>query len=487
MSSRRASVVGSGPNGLAAAVVLARAGLEVTVWEAAEDVGGAARSRPLLGPGTSVDLGSAVHPFAVASPVLRSFDLERHGLRWLHSPVVMAHPLDDAPAALLHRSLALTAQGLGRDEGAWLRLHEPVVRRWRGVVDAALGGLAVPRDLVAAGVLGAPGALPAAALARLAWRGRAARALFAGSAAHSVLPLSRPGTSAFGLLFGAAAHTDGWPVPAGGASSLTRALVAELVAHGGVVHVGHPVTALAALPPADVVLLDLAPRAAADLLEPGAAERMRHQVRRFRHGVGVHKVDLLLDGPVPWLDPEVGRAATVHLGGDLDEVGRALAAPHQGTVAGRPFVILSQPSVVDASRAPGGQHVVWAYCHVPHASRAAAAELVEAQLERFAPGTGARVLARRVHGPADLQAQNANLVGGDVVGGSMAGTQLLLRPRPSLHPHRTPQPGVFLCSASTPPGGGVHGMSGYHAATEALHHLGAERPGVRPPDPRSPR
>ncbi len=477
-----ASVVGSGPNGLAAAVVLARAGLDVTVYEAADRAGGATRSAHVLAPDAVTDLGSAVQPFGIASPLFSRLPLERHGLEWLHPQVPMAHPLDGRPAALLEASMTATAEGLGRDGRAWRALHAGVVASWPHVVEAALGPLLrVPEHPLALVRFGARAAWPATALARAVFRDEPARALFAGSAAHSWLPLHRPLTAAFGVLFGAAAHASGWPVARGGSQSIADALVAELEANGGRVLTSAPVTDLAQVRPADLVLLDLTPRQVLAVAGEELPRRYAAALRRWRYGAGAHKVDYLLDGPVPWADPRVAAAGTVHLGGTSGEVAAAEAQVFAGRLAERPFVLAAQPSAVDPTRAPAGQHVVWAYAHVPHGAdpSGGASAAVDAQFERFAPGFGDRVLARVESSPADLERQDANLVGGDVGGGALDGLQQVFRPVVSAVPYATPLEGVFLCSASTPPGGGVHGMCGYHGAQAAMADLARRRARAR--------
>ncbi|GAA1767534.1 NAD(P)/FAD-dependent oxidoreductase [Kocuria aegyptia] len=472
-----AAVVGAGPNGLAAAVVLARAGLDVTVHEAAGEAGGAARSAAVLGPGTVVDLGSAVHPFGAASPLFTQLGLHRHGLEWLHPPVVAAHPLDDGPPGLLHRSLERTAAGLGADGRAWSLLHRGVVERWEETVESVLAPLVrVPAHPLALASFGLRAPWPAAATARALFRSEQARGLFAGSAAHAVLPPRHVLTSAFGTLFGAAAHATGWPVARGGSQAVVDALVADLHEHGGRVLVHSLVTDLAQVGPADVVLLDLTPRQVLGLSGLELPDRYRRALARWRYGTASYKVDLLLDGPVPWRDPRVAEAGTVHVGGTLAEIGAAESQARAGRLPERPFVLVAQQGAADPSRAPAGQQVLWSYAHVPHGcDDARAGERVLQQLERFAPGVRDRIRERVDTSPARLEAWNANLVGGDIGGGSLDGLQQVFRPAVQADPYATGVPGVWLCSSSTPPGGGVHGMSGYHAARRALRGLARSR------------
>ncbi|MBB2901986.1 phytoene dehydrogenase-like protein [Kineococcus radiotolerans] len=476
----RATVVGAGPNGLSAAVLLARAGLEVTVLEAADRVGGATGSSELLGPGVVTDTGSAVHPFGVASPFFSTLPLERHGLRWRHGRYPLGHPLDDGPAAVLPGDLEEAARELGRDGAAWHALFAGPVRRWERLVPQVMGPLLrVPADPLALAAFGARSAWSSSALTRALFREDPARALFAGMAAHALQPHSRPLTAAFGVLFGAAAHATGWPVPEGGAQAIATALAAELTEHGGRVLLGHEVRSLGDLEvagPADVTLLDLTPRQllriAGDELPAGYAA----QLRRWRYGAGAHKVDYLLDGPVPWRDPRLGEAVTVHLGGRAEEVAAAEDDVARGRHPERPFVLVAQQDVADPGRAPDGKRVLWAYAHTPQGSPGrGTGERVDRQIERFAPGFRDRVLARVETPPAALERQNANLVGGDVGGGALTIRQQLFRPVVGLDPYSTPLEGVYLCSAATPPGGGVHGMCGFHAATRALTDLARRR------------
>lgn len=464
----RATVVGSGPNGLSGAIALALAGWQVTVYEGSDRLGGALGSRELTLPGYVHDVGSAIHPLAAASPFLRRLPLERFGLDWVQPPAALAHPLPGG-SVLMHRSLEATAAGLGPDEGRYLRLMRPLVGEWRGLLHDTLRPLlhlpAHPLTLARFGLRGLP---PASLLARGLFRTPQAQALIAGLAAHSGLPLTAPGTSAFGLMLAVASHAVGWPFPRGGAGRLAEAMARLLAELGGRIVLDSPVSRLSELPPGGVVLLDTSLpgflRLAGEALPPEYAARLR----RFRPGVGAFKVDYALSGPIPWRDPRTALAGTVHLGGTLEELEAAELAPHRGRVADRPYVLLAQHSLFDPSRSPEGRHTAWAYVHVPNGSAEDALPHLEAQIERSAPGFSGRVLARTVSTPAALQGWNPNLVGGDVGGGANTLWQLLARPEPSAAPYRTPLPGVYLCSASTPPGGGVHGMGGYWAAQTAM-------------------
>lgn len=461
-------VVGSGPNGLVAAITMARAGRRVLVLEARDTPGGGVSSAALTLPGFTHDLGSAVHPFGVASPALRGLPLAARGLRWIHPPAPVAHPLDGGRAVTLERAIAATAAGLGRDGAAYARLMAPVVRGWERVAPAALGPLRWPRHPVALARFGLRALWPAALLARALFRDEPARALFAGIAAHACLPLERSPSAAIGLVLGAIGHAYGWPIPAGGAQAIADALVAHLRSLGGEVVTGAHVRSLDELPPARAVLCDVAPARLLDLAGDRLPPAYRRALGRYRHGPGVFKLDWALEAPIPWASPACGRAATVHLGGTLDEIAAAERAPWAGEAHPRPYVLLAQPSRFDPARAPAGRHTAWAYCHVPRGSTADMAAAIEAQVERFAPGFRARILARSAMGPAQLEALNPNLVGGDITGGVSDLAQLFTRPTWSLTPYRTPAPGLYLCSASTPPGPGVHGLCGLHAARTAL-------------------
>ncbi|CAA9524004.1 MAG: Phytoene dehydrogenase and related proteins [uncultured Thermomicrobiales bacterium] len=462
-----AVVVGAGPNGLAAAITLARAGRSVLVLEANDAVGGGARSAGLTLPGFVHDLGSAIHPLALASPFFRTLPLDRHGLRWIQPEVPLAHPLDGHGAVLLERAVAATAAGLGEDAAAYAALMAPLVRDATRLIPGALAPLRVPRHPLAMARFGLLGVRSAERVADR-FAGERARALLAGSAAHSFLRLDQSLSAAFGLILTLVGHAVGWPIPAGGSQSIADALAAHLRELGGEIRTGFPVASLVDVPDSRVVLFDLTPRQvlaiAGDALPPG----YRRQLGRFRHGPGAFKLDYALDGPIPWTDPACLRAGTVHLGGALEEIAAGERAVRSGRHPERPFVLLAQQSLFDPSRAPAGQQTVWAYCHVPNGSTQDMTAAIEAQIERFAPGFRDRVLARVATAPADLQRQNATLAGGDINGGVQDWRQLFTRPAPLFPPYATPNPRLYFCSASTPPGGGVHGMCGHFAAKSAL-------------------
>ena len=472
----RAVVVGAGPNGLAAAVVLARAGRAVTVLEGADTAGGGCRSAELTLPGFVHDTCATVHALALASPFLRTLPLAAHGFEPVHPGAPLAHPLDDGTAAMLERSVDRTAVGLGHDEAAYRRTFAPLARDARALFAQVLGPLRQPRHPLALARFGVDAVRPAEAFARSRFRGERARALFAGCAAHAMLPLDAPVSAAFGLVLAMAGHAVGWPVARGGSQRLADALAAHLRALGGTIETGHAAASLDDLPVGRApVLLDVTPRALLQLAGPRLAGRSRRRLEGFRHGPGVFKLDWALAGPVPWRDPAVGGAATVHLGGTLGEIARAEAEVAGGRHPDRPYVLAVQPCAADPSRAPDGKHVLWAYCHVPNGSTADRTAAVEDQIERFAPGFRDLILARAAHDTAALERHNPNLVGGDIAGGYSGLSQFMRRPSLSPRPWRTPLPGVYLCSASTPPGAAVHGMGGYHAARVALADLTSGR------------
>jgi len=470
-SSPDAIVVGSGPNGLAAAITIAKAGRSVRVYEAAPTPGGGVRSAELTLPGVSHDPCSAIHPAALASPFFRSLELGRFGLEWIHSPAPLAHPLDGGRSVVLERGVNETAAGLGADGRAWRRTFGPLVRAADGLVPELLGPVIhLPRHPLALARFGLPGLRSATSFARSTFGAPGAQALFAGLAAHSMLALDRPVTAAFGLIFGLLGHAYGWPMARGGSQQITDALVAILRELGGELVTGYRVTSIGELPSARAFLLDVAPRQLDAIAGDRLPARYRRQLRRFRHGPGAFKVDWALSGPVPWLADGPRRAATVHLGGNLNEILAGEAEVAAGRHPDRPFVLFVQQTPFDPTRAPASMHTAWGYCHVPNGSPIDMTDRIEAQVERYAPGFRDLVIERSVRGPAEIEAYNENYVGGDIAGGLEDWRQLVFRPVPRLDPYATGGQGIYLCSASTPPGGGVHGMSGHLAARSALRH-----------------
>ncbi|MFN7996597.1 MAG: NAD(P)/FAD-dependent oxidoreductase [Bryobacteraceae bacterium] len=465
--SGRAAVIGSGPNGLTAAILLAKAGHQTTVFEAEPTIGGGTRSAELTLPGFVHDVCSAVHPLAVSSPVFATFPLAEHGLEWIHPPLPLAHPLDDGTAAVLERSLDLTCERLGPDGAAYRRAVAPMVEHWPELIGAIQQPLLrLPEHPLLLARFGVWAGLPAATVAKLLFRTASARALFAGNAAHSLLPLEAPLSSAFGWLLSAAAHAAGWPIPRGGSQSIANALASYFRSLGGSIVTSHRIHSLDELEDVQLILCDVTPRQFLGFARTRLPAHYRRCMETYRYGPGAFKVDWALSAPVPWKASECGRAGTVHVGGTLPEIAISERAADKGAIADRPFLLVTQPSLFDPTRAPSGQHTVWAYCHVPFGSTEDMTERIESQIERFAPGFRSRILARHTMPPAELERHNANLVGGNITGGAQNVTQLIFRPTARFY--RTPLPHVFLCSASTPPGGGVHGMCGFHAAQIAL-------------------
>jgi phytoene dehydrogenase-like protein len=448
-----AVIVGAGPNGLAAAIELARAGRSVLVCERNETIGGGARTAELTLPGYRHDLCSAIHPLALGSPFLRTLPLSEHGLELLEPEVQAAHPLDGGRAAVLRRSLEETAAGLGGDGGAYAALIGPFSEGWADLAPVALGALRPPRHPL---------------LATSRFRSGAARALLGGMAAHSFRPLHRAPTAAFGVVLLALGHAVGWPVARGGSQAIADSMAAYLRSLGGQIRTGFEVHTLADLPEARALLFDVTPRQLDAICGDALPGRYARALRRYRYGAGAFKVDYALSERVPWTAEPVRRAGTVHLGGTLPELAASEAAVAAGRHPERPFVLVAQQSLVDPGRAPAGRHTLWAYCHVPNGSRVDMTAAIERQLERFAPGFRDVVLERAVRGPADLEAENPNYIGGDINGGAADLRQVLARPAARITPYTTPNPRIFLCSSSTPPGGGVHGMCGYYAARAAL-------------------
>jgi phytoene dehydrogenase-like protein len=467
---KNVAVVGSGPNGLAAAITLAEAGVPVVVYEAETVAGGGVRTLELTLPGFRHDFGSAVFAIAAGSPFFRKLPLAAQGLEWIHSPAALAHPLDDGTAVLLMRDLDEQCRLLEEDGAAWRRILGPLSRGWWDLTKDILQPLSpVPRHPLLLARMGACGALPASVLARSAFKGQRARALFAGMAAHSFLGLEQPFSASFGIVLAATAHAVGWPIPRGGSQAVTDALIAHLESLGGAVRTSTPIERLEDVGQVDVTMCDTTPRQLLRLAGKRLHSVDRRRFQHFRPGPGIFKVDYALSEPIPWRAKDCALAATVHVGGEMAEIAASEYMVTHGSPATHPFLIVVQPSLFDATRAPVGRHTAWAYCHVPNGSTEDMLPRMEAQLERFAPGFRECVLARRVFPPADLEYMDRNLEGGDISGGAVDGLQLFLRP--GWRFYATSDPSLFLCSSSTPPGGGVHGMCGYNAARMALRRL----------------
>ena len=466
-----ANIIGSGPNGLAAAITLAQAGVGVTVYERNQHLGGACSTAEITLPGFHHDLGSSAFPMGAASPFFQSLPLAQYGFHWLQPEFPLAHPLDHGPAILLTSTLeAMQQQLTPRDYKAWHRLFAGPVESWKELVPEILGPvLHLPRHPLVLGRFGLPALLPATMLAHTLFKDPRTAALFAGNAAHSVMPLENPLSSAVGVVLAAAAHTVGWPVAAGGSQALTNALAAHLESLGGTIYTGCAIASLDDLHPADALFFDTSAKALEAIAGPRLSNHYRKRLLQFRPGPGAFKIDWALSEGIPWRDASSRAAGTVHLGGTMEEIARAEAEVFAGTHSERPFVLLVQPSVIDPSRAPAGKHTAWAYCHVPNGSTLDRTEAIESQVERFAPGFRDVILARHTHSTAQLEAWNPNLLGGDLSGGAMTAKQLLLRP--TIRDYGTSDKAIYLCSASTPPGGGVHGMCGFHAARAALKQL----------------
>jgi len=467
MNQPDAIVIGSGPNGLAAAIEIARAGRKVLVLEAEPTIGGGVRSAELTLPGFVHDICSAVHPLAIASPFFRTLPLDAHGLRWITPPLMLAHPLDDGTATVMAKSMDETAAQMGADGAAYRELFGAIVDAWPKLETAILGpALRIPSHPFALARFGLSAIQPAAQLARRRFSTAGARALFAGIAAHGMLPLDQRPTAAFGLVLGAAAHVAGWVFPRGGAQSLTDALASYFRSLGGEIVTGQRVASVDDLPPARAVLCDLSPRPLLQIAGHKFPDWYRQKLEQYRYGCGVFKVDWALETPIPWRASACAQAGTVHVGGTLEEIERGEQEAWNGRAPERPFVLVTQLSRFDTTRAPADRQTVWGYCHVPHGSTEDMLARIEAQIERFAPGFRERVLARSVMRPADVERHNANLVGGDIGAGVSDIPQLFLRPTRLMY--STPVRGLYICSASTPPGVGVHGMCGYFAARRAL-------------------
>lgn len=470
-----AVVVGSGPNGLAAAALLARRGVAVTVIEAAEEIGGGTRTSELTLPGLLHDHCSATHPMGVASPVFAELELERHGLEWLWPEVELAHPLDGGRAAAMYRSLERTAAGLDGDGAVWHRLFDPPSRLF-GDLNRELAQAIVhlPRHPLLLARFGLPSLAPVSLLTRL-FKGDEAKALFAGVAAHGFSPFSQPLSSAIGMALISAGHAGGWPVARGGSAAITRALASVIEANGGRIETGRRVHSLAEIDDAGVLLLDLAPSGVAELAGERLPDRVRRAYERYRHGPGAFKLDLAVEGGVPWSAEVCGRAGTVHVGGSLAEMAAAERDVNRGRMPERPYILVGQQYLADPSRSARDTHPIWTYAHVPHGYAGDATEAILAQLERFAPGLRERVVGQAIRPATEWESYNPNFIGGDIVNGANTPRQMIFRPRATLRPHDTGIPGVYLCSAATPPGGGIHGLCGAAAAARALAFLGRPR------------
>jgi len=466
-----AVVVGSGPNGLAAAIVLAQAGRSVVVLEAKDTIGGGARTEELTLPGFRHDVCSAIHPMALVSPFFQTLPLAEHGLVWRESPYAIAHPLDDGTAAILELSLQKTAARLGVDGDAYQRLMAPFAANAAELFDEILRPIRLlPRHPFVLARFGLTGIRSALSISKR-FRSDAARALFGGCAAHSFLPLDAAGSASFGLVLAVAGHALGWPCAQGGSISIINALAGYLRALGGTIRTSTQVRSMNDIPPSRAVLFDVTPRQLADIAGDALPQSYVKRLRRFRYGPGVFKVDWALDGPIPWRAPECAKSATVHVGGTIEEIAAHEAAIWKGRNDGKPFVLVAQQSLFDDTRAPAGKHTGWGYCHVPHGSTEDMTAVIEAQIERFAPGFRDRILARHTRNSAQYEAYNANMIGGDIAGGANNLMQVLARPFLQLDPYSTPNKRIYLASSSTPPGGGMHGMCGYWAAQSALRRV----------------
>jgi phytoene dehydrogenase-like protein len=476
MSSNDAIIIGSGPNGLAAAIRLAQAGHKVMVLEARDTIGGGARTAEITLPGFRHDICSAVHPLGVASPFFRRLPLSDYGLEWIYPPASLAHPIENGQSALLSQSLAESADSLGRDGSAYNRLMAPLVESWEQILEDILGPFPFPpRHPISMVRFGWSALRSAQGLAERSFKDATARALFAGLAGHGMLPLEAATTASIALVLGMLAHSVGWPIPKGGSRAIVDALAAHLRILGGEIITDREVSSLQELPAAHAVILDVTPRQVLQICGDRLPSSYSHKLKKYRYGPGVCKVDYALSAPIPWHDASCGLSATVHLGGTLEEISASEQAVWRGEHPEKPFVLLTQSSLFDSSRAPVGGHTAWAYCHVPHGSSVDVSERISAQIERFAPGFREGILASRSHTAAELQTYNPNYIGGDINGGVQDWRQLFTRPVARWSPYTTPAQGIYICSASTPPGGGVHGMCGYHAAQAVLKDIAKGR------------
>lgn len=466
-----AAIIGSGPNGLAAAIALAMQGHSVAVFEAKDRIGGGCRTDELTIPGFRHDICSAIHPMGAGSPFFSQLPLEKHGLKWIFPKAEVAHPLDDGTAIVLKRSVAETASQLGSDGRSYERIMQPLVNNWGPLIEQLLGPPKPPKHPFVMARFGLHGLWSSLSVARRSFDGERARALFGGLSAHSILPLNTLYTAAFGMMLGLSGHAVGWPLPEGGSQSIADALGSHLTSIGGSITTGAEIKSMEDLPAARSYLFDVSPRVLVSIAGNKLPSAYVNKLMRFRHGPGVFKIDYALDGPVPWKAPECTETATLHLGGTLDDIATSEEDMSKGRHSERPFVIAAQQSLFDETRAPSGKHTLWAYCHVPNGSDVDMTDRIENQIERFAPGFRDLITAKRTMNCADYERYNPNYIGGDISGGSHDGLQLFLRPAFRFNPYTTPAPDIFLCSASTPPGAGVHGMCGFHAARAAMRRL----------------
>lgn len=463
-----AVIIGSGPNGLAAAISLAKTGLSVAIFEAKETIGGGLRSTELTLPGFIHDICAAVHPLGVGSPFFRSLPLEKYGLEWIYPPVSLAHPFDAGQPALLHRSIDETSQTLGIDANAYRKLMQPLAGNWDLLVDDLLAPFHIPRHPIALASFGYYGLRSAESLMNSYFQGEKARSMFAGLAAHAILPLDNAITASFGLILGILGHKIGWPIAKGGSQQIAKALGAYFQDLGGEIITGVTIKSLKELPPTKAVLCDIGPRQLLQIANDRLPEKFQEKLRKYRYGPGVFKIDWALNAPIPWKEQACQRAGTIHLGSTAEEIILSEKKVWEGEVSQKPYIILAQPSLFDATRAPEGKHTAWAYCHVPSGSEINMIELIENQIERFAPTFRKNILARHTYTAVEMEHYNPNYIGGDINGGVQDIYQLFTRPTARIVPYSTPIQGLYICSASTPPGGGVHGMCGYHAAQAAL-------------------
>lgn len=466
-SSYDAVVIGSGPNGLAAGIRLALEGYAVKIFEASDTVGGGMRTKELIRPGYFHDVCSAIHPMAASAPFLKQLPLDDYGLKWIHPKVPAAHPLNNEPAAVLYNDLYKTALHLEPDNKFYQKIVEPIQENWDGLSRDFLGPLRFPNNPIQMGLFGLR-ALQPATIFQKRFQTKRAKALFAGMAAHSILPLDAIATTAIALVFFGTAHTGGWPLPEGGSQSIANAMASYFESLGGEIETGRPIQSLKDLPPSKAVLFDLSPKQVSDIVGDRFPPSYTQKLRKFKKGSGVFKIDYILKEPVPWKDPECAKAGTVHLGGTFDEIAASEKEMDEGGHPENPFVLVTQQSLFDKTRTPDDKETLWAYCHVPNGSTVDMTDAIENQIERFAPGFKDVIDEKRIMNTQDFQEYNANYIGGDINGGRQDITQLFTRPVSLINPYATPAEGIYICSASTPPGGGVHGMCGYHAANLVL-------------------